>query len=130
MPALRNAVFAAVFFCAVAGCSSGTTSDQVERAVQTRVAALESNDDAVQGEHLIHRGAVVRFYKARQGKIAWDEKDGNLIVGSIRGVETDGLFPADYHLKAIEGLVEKRKEGLDAGLAGDLDVLLTDAVAG
>ncbi len=130
MPAIRNTVLAAALFCAAAGCSSGTAPADVEKQVQTRVAALETSDAPVQSDPLLHRVAVVRFYKARQGKPAWDDKDDNVILASIRSIVVDGLDPADYHLKAIESLVEKRKAGPSAELEGDLDVLLTDAVAG
>lgn len=130
MTTIRRIISAVAFFFVVAGCSSGPAPAQVEKQVQTRVTELETSDAAVRNERLIHRGAVVRFYKARQGKPAWEEKDGNQVILAIRGVGADGLDPADYHLKAIEELVLKRKEGTSAELEGDLDVLLTDAVAG
>ncbi len=130
MPAIRRAISSvAFFFIVAAGCSSGPAPAEVEKHVQTRVSALETSDAAVGSERLIHRGAVVRFYKARQGKLAWEEKEGNQIILAIRGVGADGLDPADYHLKAIEALVLRRKEK-SAEVEGDLDVLLTDAVAG
>ena len=131
MPAIRRAMSAFAFvFIVAAGCSSGPAPAEVEKHVQTRVTALETSDVAVQNERLIHRGAVVRFYKARGGKPAWEEKEGKQILGAIRGVGADGLDPADYHLKALEELVLKRKEGSNARVEGDMDVLLTDAVAG
>ncbi len=130
MTTIRRIISAVTFFFVVAGCSSGPAPAQVEKQVQTRVTELATSDAAVRNERLIHRGAVVRFYKARQGKPAWEEKEGSQVILAIRGVGADGLDPADYHLKVIEELVLKRKEGTNAELEGDLDVLLTDAVAG
>jgi L,D-transpeptidase YcbB len=131
MPAIRKALSTAAFlFIVAAGCSSGPAPAEVEKQVQTRVTELETRDVAVRSERLIHRGAVVGFYKARQGKPAWEEKEGKQIILAIRGVGADGLDPADYHMKAIEDLIQQRKEGTSAEVEGDLDVLLTDAVAG
>jgi murein L,D-transpeptidase YcbB/YkuD len=51
------------------------------------------------------------------------------MVEVIRAAEQDGLTPADYHLEAIQALVD-RTDKRSAGDEADLDLLLTDAVAG
>src|SRR5688500_10441719 len=137
MPAIRAAVvFRAVSLWAILSCSlpgcgrSGPPPEDVARAIQGRVVSLERTGTAVRGERLLERRAVSKFYTARDSKAAWEEKDHEEIVNAIRGSSADGLDPTDYHLKNIETLLEEKKKDNSAELAGDLDVLLTDAVAG
>ena len=103
------------------GCASGPAPAQVAE----KIATLQSAT-AVGEQRLNEPRAVSRFYKARDSKPAW-LGHGNEIVAAIRGMEADGLDPADYHLAAIERLAARKDAG--PGDAATLDVLLADAVA-
>src|SRR5262245_21678781 len=132
--ALRAALFAILVGCiatapamVACGAAAPIPSDVTQR-IQSRVVSLERSGVAVRGEGLLQRQAVAKFYKARQSMPAWDQNDANQIVDAIQGVTKDGLNPNDYHLTAIQSLVGRDRS--DPGMSGDLDVLLTDAVAG
>lgn len=73
---------------------------------------------------------VARFYEGRGSRRAWKGDDAEQIAQAIRGVERDGLSPAAYHSVAIESLIVKSKASSTAAVEADLDILLTDAVAG
>ena len=110
------------------GCgNSGPAQAAVTKSLQVRVQSLD-HGTTVQGDRLLQPKAVARFYEARKSTSAWSRKDAEQIVAAIKGVERDGLRPAEYHLKKIEALLEQSKGTQDAKLVADLDVLLTDAV--
>ena len=106
------------------GCIGGPSSDEIARPI----AKLRSAS-RVGGERLVEPAAVSRFYKGRRSRPAWLGHAPE-IVTVIRGTEADGLDPADYHLQAIESLLEKRRSERTAASEATLDVLLSDAVAG
>jgi len=111
-----------------AGCGmAGPSSSEIDAAVRSRLAALKRGGASVQGQRLIEARAVERFYQARKGAHAWDGGDADEIMKSVRDIVQDGLNPADYHLRALERI---HSGALSPALAGDLDILLTDAVAG
>jgi murein L,D-transpeptidase YcbB/YkuD len=117
---------AAVF----AGCApAGPPAAVVAQHLHQRLASTDDSGP-VGGEALLEPRAVARFYQARQSRPAWDGGDTQAIVEAIRGVGRDGLEPRDYHLEAIEALIDRRKREASADHVADLDVLLTDAVAG
>jgi murein L,D-transpeptidase YcbB/YkuD len=106
------------------GCGASPPAPEVARHITT---VRESSRPG--GEPLAERTAVSRFYKARDSRPAWlDHADE--IVAAIRGTEADGLNPSDYHLDAIQSLLEKRRSNGTAENDAILDVLLADAVAG
>jgi murein L,D-transpeptidase YcbB/YkuD len=78
------------------------------------------------------------FYEQRGYRLAWSGNGGPLpqvddLVSSVRLADRDGLRPADYHLKRIEGLLGsfsgpgRVARPIDPRLLVDLDLLLTDA---
>jgi len=83
----------------------------------------------VRGQRLLQPAAIARFYEGRKGAHAWDGGDAEQIVQSVRDIVQDGLNPADYHLAALERIRDSARAARPA-LAADLDILLTDAVAG
>lgn len=95
-------------------------------AIQSRVQSLASGVATIRDERLLQPKALARFYQARRFEAAWPGGKAESVVKGIRGVERDGLEPSDYHLATIEKLLEEK----DPDAAADLDVLLTDAVAG
>jgi murein L,D-transpeptidase YcbB/YkuD len=109
---------------------SGPSSSEIDAALRSRLAALKRGAASVRGERLLQPAALARFYQARNGAHAWDGGDAGEIVQAVRDIGQDGLNPADYHLAALERLGDPGKAGANPALAGDLDLLLTDAVAG
>lgn len=108
----------------VAGCASGPPTAEVARSI-----ARDRGAATLAGEPLTRTRAVARFYAARQSQPAF-VRHADDVVAAIRGVAADGLDPADYHLAAIQKLLDAR--GLGARTApreAELDVLLADAVA-
>ena len=81
---------------ALTGCASGPSVSEISHQIR----AIEDSPH-VAGETIVERGALTRFYKMRDARPAWlDHADD--VVTTIRGMEADGLDPADYHLSAIE----------------------------
>jgi murein L,D-transpeptidase YcbB/YkuD len=114
-----------------AGCGPrGPSSSGIDAALRTRLAALKRGAASVRGQRLLEPDAIARFYRARKGAHAWDGGDAGEIVQAVSDIGQDGLNPADYHLAALERIGDLRKAGASPALAGDLDILLTDAVAG
>jgi L,D-transpeptidase YcbB len=113
------------------GGSSGAPPGEVQARIETKVAALKSGTGRLHGRRLLAPKAVARFYAARGSKRVWSTRgDMEQIIESIRDVKQDGLTPADYHLDTLLALMQSPDNGPDAGREADLDVLLTDAVAG
>lgn len=84
----------------------------------------------VRGEQLREPEAVARFYRARDGQLAWTRPGAiDEIAQAIADIAQDGLRPADYHQRAIAAVVRTRKRGARPALDADLDLLVTDAVA-
>ncbi|HEX5032224.1 MAG TPA: L,D-transpeptidase family protein [Candidatus Eisenbacteria bacterium] len=113
------------------GCGSQPAPREVEGKLRTQVPAFVGKPGAtVRGEPLLEREAVAKFYEARQYRSAWpsERSTGDLLDG-IRDVDADGLKPSDYHLDAIQKLVDEQKTARDPAIQADLDILMTDAVA-
>jgi murein L,D-transpeptidase YcbB/YkuD len=113
------------------GCGSSPPPREVESKLRTQVPAFVGKPGAtVRGERLLEREAVARFYEARQYRSAWpSERSVGDLVDAIRDVEADGLTPSDYHLDAIQKLLDGQKTAKDPAVQADLDILMTDAVA-
>ncbi|HYJ34325.1 MAG TPA: L,D-transpeptidase family protein [Candidatus Binatia bacterium] len=130
MVSLRNVSIPALFVLLIlATANYAPAPPGVTERVQVRLPGLEQGSLTLRGERLWQPKALGRFYRARQARPAWSGRDAEDIVQAIRGVTADGLNPADYHLKAIEQMVSERDNGSSPELEGDLDILLSDAVA-
>jgi murein L,D-transpeptidase YcbB/YkuD len=122
----------------VAACSGApslqrlTSAKLKKESLATRITSMGDPAKAtVHGDDLLQGKTVVAFYEARQGEPAWAlPDDGNSIRKAIEGIAQDGLTPADYHLAAIDSLLATRKDHRTEEGDADLEVLLTDAVAG
>ena len=113
------------------GCGkAGPSTSQIDGSVRERLGSLTRGAASVRGQRLLQPKPVARFYEARKGTHAWEGKDAEEIVRAIRGIEADGLNPAEYHLETIERLMKESENAASPALAADLDILLTDAVAG
>lgn len=104
---------------------------EVEKSITTKIERMKSGTTRLHGNRLLAPKAVAAFYASRGGKRAWPTR-GSMeeIVQAIRDVQQDGLTPADYHLDSILALMQPPEGGPDASREADLDLLLTDAVAG
>src|SRR5512132_3399433 len=130
MVSIRIASVLAVLALAAPACGNSAPAPlDVAHQVGIRLDALDRGAATIRGERLWQSRALARFYRARQSRSAWSGRDAEDIVQAIRGVSRDGLNPADYHLKAIEQLIATRQGLPSPEREGDLDVLLSDAVA-
>lgn len=130
MLSIRTTTLLASLSLVVTACGNAPPAPlDVAQQVQTRVGAIDRGAATVRGERLLERRAVARFYRARQSRAAWEGRDAEEIVKAIHDVSHDGLTPSDYHLRAVEALIQARAGGRSAEREGDLDILLTDAVA-
>jgi murein L,D-transpeptidase YcbB/YkuD len=110
------------------GCGPSVPDSAVTKSLTTRVPELENG---IRGTRLHHPKALAKFYEARRFRRVWtDTPDMEKAVEAVRNIERDGLSPAIYHLAAIEQLLQERKEKPTAEVEADLDLLLSDAVAG
>jgi len=103
-----------------------TGSPDVAERIRIRVPGLEAGSLTIRGERLWQPRALGRFYRAHPGP-AWGGRDAEDIVQAIHNIDRDGLNPFDYHLKAIETMTDQASGNPE--LQGDLDILLSDAVA-
>lgn len=102
--------------------------DVVER-IRIRVPGLQAGSLTIRGERLWQPKALARFYRAHPNGV-WSGRDAEDIVQAIHGIDRDGLNPSDYHLRVIETMMDQRRNGSSPELEADLDILLSDAVAG
>jgi len=133
MTALRKLLpIAGLFGVLLSITSCSAPSGQSNAAIQSRVAQFAANPEkSISGQRLLQREAVVAFYKARANKPAWNLDAGaTSIRGAIVEIAKDGLNPDDYHLARIDSLLARRRNAPSDAVDGDLEVLLTDAVAG
>jgi len=112
------------------GCSQGPSGTEIDQSLREKLTQLRQESATIRGQRLIAPAVVVRFYEARNSRHAWEGKDAQEILAAVRSVRDDGLNPADYHLTAIERLVGQGEKSGNPALLADLDILLTDAVAG
>jgi murein L,D-transpeptidase YcbB/YkuD len=128
---MRNMLL--VMACALAAgtCSRASVSTgAVDEQLQALVAGFDGVSPRVHGESLLQSRAVVAFYRARGSRRVWSTPAASQeIIESIRGIERDGLTPADYHLDSLESLTRQRESTPTPSLEADMDLLLTDAVA-
>jgi L,D-transpeptidase YcbB len=131
LPDLIPLALLAFVVAACSGCTRAPAAEEVSKNLRTTVATFGSGSTLVRDERLLEKKTVTSFYEARKFGRAWDlgSGDADRIVEAIRGIERDGLDPKDYHLEALETLIQQRKEGANAELDAQLDLLLTDAVA-
>ena len=131
LPDLIPLALLAFVVAACSGCTRAPAAEEVSKNLRTTVATFGNGSTLVRDERLLEKKTVTSFYETRKFGRAWDlgSGDADRVVEAIRGVERDGLDPKDYHLEAIETLIQQRKEGANAELDAQLDLLLTDAVA-
>jgi murein L,D-transpeptidase YcbB/YkuD len=90
-------------------------------------AVLAKSAPGALGARLRERDALVRFYAARNWKLAWSdlgEQGGPALLRAVRGVADHGLAPERYHEQALE---EAPAPPLDPEREAQLDLLRSDA---
>lgn len=101
-------------------------------------AEIQKKGFACQGEIICGLQIIPMIYQQRNYSPLWFDADGlrptaQALMYDIRRAYHDGLTPTDYHLKAIERLLEALDEGWlpsndnQAELWADVDLILTDA---
>jgi murein L,D-transpeptidase YcbB/YkuD len=100
-------------------------------ALRARVEQLHDPVVTVRGVHLLEAEAVARFFETRAFQPSWDvPTDSDQIRQAIADSEWEGLTPSDYHLAEIDALLEAHRRAPSPADDADLQVLLSDAVAG
>jgi murein L,D-transpeptidase YcbB/YkuD len=122
-------LLAALLTCTVSGAAQSVPSDN---ALRTRIEELRLKPATlVRGERLLYPVAVAKFYEARAFAPVWRVPTAfDATLKAIRASELDGLTPADYHLAAITSALEAQARAPSPELTAELQLLLTDAVAG
>ncbi len=112
---------------------------QVRDRIKLQVEAeIHQRGYTCRGEIICGLQTIPIFYQGRNFAPMWFGVDGLrptalTLVDAIRNAELDGLNPYDYHLKAIEHMVQELSEETfppDSSSAhrwADLDLMLTDA---
>jgi len=127
---LRTWAFVLGAACAfVASTPAPASSDPVAQAIEKRIQTLSSGATVVAaGEALSARILLPEFYRQRDFKPAWtSRKDIDAFLVEIRGIDADGLRPADYHVEAL-GRAMASKAPASPESKAELDLLLTDAL--
>lgn len=97
--------------------------------IQSRVGALTA-DPRVAGRQVADSWFLMRFYERRQFTPAWDSPAKlDQLLAAIGASVRHGLDPRDYHLEPLADLVEASRQDPPPGLAGELEILATDALA-
>ena len=107
--------------------SSGPAANEVANSLRGQVRTL-TKSTAVRGDRMWQAEAVRRFYEARQFKPAWRGDRTTQTIDAIKAIEQDGLTPSDYHLAALERLIQQREKATTPALEADIDILATDAI--
>ncbi len=111
--------------------ASPLAAQSITEALRLRVEQLhDAGGASVRGTRLARRDAVAHFFQQRGFEPAWRVPvASDQIRRAIAAIEQEGLTPADYHQAVIETLLASGAARTPSDEA-DLQVLLTDAVAG
>lgn len=105
-------------------CSGLSPVDQDEF-IRQKVEMIAAGIPATAGDDIIYcRTVLPQFYQARQFKKAWNEREARDLIQTISQADEEGLNPENYHLKSLQELQGKEKDGI---LNAEYDLLLTDA---
>jgi L,D-transpeptidase YcbB len=97
--------------------------------LQSRVGALNA-DPRVAGRQVADAWFLMRFYERRQFTPAWDSPAKlDQLLAAVGSSVRHGLDPRDYHLEPLADLIEASRQDPPPGLASELEILATDALA-
>lgn len=108
------------------------TSEMIEKAVEYAAANDGKINDSIQ---LAEIGLFKTFYNGSPVKRFWSNEKtwlplGDVMFSFIVGCETYGLFPEDYHLRALKSVRNQLEDSIamtDAALWARGELMLTDA---
>jgi murein L,D-transpeptidase YcbB/YkuD len=111
--------------------ASCTSPSEKKAELEPQIARIvEAPKERVAGEKLLERKTVLAFYKARDGKPAFDSGSKiSALREAIDAIAEDGLDPAHYHLARIDSLIAGSKNALGIDFDPNLELLLADAAA-
>lgn len=123
------------------GTESVSATAEVEEHLRIRIEAIQDEvpgASSVGSELILAREEVARYYRQVAFEPVWAQPTGptvlvDSLLSILRDAEREGLRPADYHLAAIDSLLQHFRmqagagEPLDPRRLVDLELLCTDA---
>lgn len=107
-------------------------SDPATHLIRDRIKGIDAAT-LVEGEPLHNPDLVAGFYSGEDFRPVWSSEKhltskAEAFLAVLRGVDSEGLNPKDYHLARVESLVRQWRNGeRQVEKRVDLDLLLTDA---
>jgi len=119
-------------FLLILGASGAIAQSPESEAIRLEIELLQDSGHlSVRNVEVASGELLAEIYEAREFAPAWTRPDQIAdLVKLVKGVETDGLNPADYHADAVADAYQ-RLIGTDPVLASEraeIDVLFTDAL--
>lgn len=112
-----------------------SNKEQISASIQKEMNELEQkNYLEFQGEKILSKHFLPRFYKERDYGPAWTNFDSfNEAIEAIESSTLDGLLPTDYHADALRAIGAQIKgiasqDQLDYRWVAQFDILLSDAL--
>jgi murein L,D-transpeptidase YcbB/YkuD len=121
------------------GAQDASLIHQVSRRIEQKIQATTNGRGFIcGGEPICGIDLIPMFYQSRQFAPVWIDDHGekptvSALIRAISSCDDDGLNPLDYHLPAINALLENQKTApapfsqAEVNRVADLDLLLTDA---
>ncbi len=137
-----NTVSVLTFVCSLLLCAcfqSHTQQEAVSEQIRERIPTGGMRSRIVLIQDTIYASETLyAFYKDRSYRPAWSvdaevSAQADSLVTAIREADREGLTPGDYHLAAIESMINELRQNQEnkelpvAARLADLDLLLSDA---
>lgn len=109
--------------------------DQVTTFIKQDINRLQQeNFLEFEGEKILSKGFLPRFYEEREYRPAWSNFESfQEAIYAIEGSNLDGLLPTDYHADVLVKIADRimkltSQEDLDYRWIAEFDILMTDAL--
>lgn len=114
------------------GCGPGPAKKKLSEEIRVHLEMLQEEKPVVEGSHIYNTDIITRLYEKGEGLISarWGSMENmDRLLFAIRNSHMEGLRPEDYHLYAIENLVNLiiESDNVQAGDIAKMELLLTDA---
>ena len=124
-----------LFFSAIAvftGCGPSAYDKELSEELGTHIELIQKNQPVIEGVQIFNIDVLINLYKkdAKLLSARWESWENiDQLIFAIRNSYKEGLQPQDYHLEAIENLVENitGNEYTVPGNIAKMEMLLTDA---